>query len=54
MIPSVREIIIKFSVKYRDKITKHTNELAFTLLEEEEETRRLKRFKPTDLTTRFS
>jgi hypothetical protein len=43
----------KFSVKYRDKITTYPNELESTLLEEEE-TRRLKRFKPTDLTTRFS
>jgi hypothetical protein len=36
------------------KITTQTNEHASTLLEEEEELRRLKRFKPTDLTTRFS
>ena len=43
----------KFSVKYREKITTHPNALASTLLEEEEPTR-LKRFKPTDLTTRFS
>jgi hypothetical protein len=38
---------------YRDRITTHPNELASTLLEEEE-TRRRKRLKPTDLTTRFS
>jgi len=43
----------KFSVKYRDKITTNPNELASTLLEEEEP-RRLKRFKPTNLTTGFS
>jgi hypothetical protein len=43
----------KFSFKYRDKITTHPNELAFTLLEEEGP-RRLKKIKPTDLTTRFS
>jgi hypothetical protein len=36
-----------------DKITTHPNELAFTLLEEEKPSR-LKRFKPTDVTTRFS
>jgi hypothetical protein len=48
----IREEITKFSVKYRDKITTHSNELAFTPLEEEEP-RRLKRFKPTDLTSRF-
>jgi len=52
-VPTFREEITKFSVKYRDKITTHPNELASTLLEEEE-TRRLKRFKPTDLTTRYS
>jgi hypothetical protein len=50
-IPTVREEITKFSIKYRDKITAHPNELASTLLEEE--SRRLKRFK-TDFTTRFS
>jgi hypothetical protein len=53
-LPTIREEITKFSVKYRDKITTHPNELASTLLEEKGEPRRLKRFKPTDLTTRFS
>jgi len=42
----------KFSVKYRDKITTHPNALTSTLLEEEP--RRMKRLKPTDLTARFS
>jgi hypothetical protein len=51
-VPTIREEITKFSVKYRDKITTHPNELVSTLLEEEP--RRLKRFRPTDLTTRFS
>jgi hypothetical protein len=50
---TVREEITKFSVKCRDKITTHPNELSSTLLEEEEP-RRLKRFKPTDFTTIFS
>jgi hypothetical protein len=50
---TIRDEITKFSVKYRDKITTHPNEIAPTLLEEEEP-RRLKKFKPTDLTTRFS
>jgi hypothetical protein len=45
--------IKKFSVKYKDKLTTHPNELASTL-SEEEEPNRLKRFKPTDLTTRLS
>jgi hypothetical protein len=48
-VPTIREEITKFNVKYRDKVTTHTNELASTLLEGEEP-RRLKRFKPTDLT----
>ena len=52
-VPTIREEITKFSVKYRYKISTHPNKLASTLLEEEEP-RRLKRFKPTDLTTRFS
>jgi len=51
-VPTIREEITKFSVKYRDKMTTHPNELSSTLLEEEEP-RRLERFKPTDLTTRF-
>jgi hypothetical protein len=52
-VPTITEEITKFSVKYRDKITTHPNELASALLEVKEP-RRLKRFKPTDLTTRFS
>jgi hypothetical protein len=52
-VPPAGEEIIKVTVKYRDKITTHPNVLASTLLEEEEP-RRLKGFKLTDLTTRFS
>jgi hypothetical protein len=52
-VSTIKEEITKFSVKYRDKITTHPNELTSTLLKEEEP-RRLKRFKPTDSTTRFS
>jgi hypothetical protein len=52
-VPTVREEITKFNVKYRDKITTYQKELASTLLEEEEP-RRLKTLKTTDLTTRFS
>jgi hypothetical protein len=44
--------LLNFIIKYRDKIT-HPYELASTLIKEEEP-RRLQRFKPTDLTTRFS
>jgi len=46
-VPTIREEMTKFSVKYRDKITAHPKELASTLLEEEE-CRKLNRFKPTD------
>jgi hypothetical protein len=52
-IPTIREEIPKFCVKYRDKTTTNPNELATTLLTEEVPSR-LKIFKPTDLITRFS
>jgi hypothetical protein len=52
-VPTIREEITKLSVKYRDKITTYPYEVASTLVEEEEP-RRLKRFKPTYLTTRLS
>jgi hypothetical protein len=35
-IPTIRKEITKFSVNYRDKITTHRNEVASTLLAEEE------------------
>jgi hypothetical protein len=34
-VPTIREEITKYDVKYRDKITAHANELASTLLEKE-------------------
>jgi hypothetical protein len=34
-VPTVRDEITKFNIKYRDKITTHLNELASTLLAEE-------------------
>jgi hypothetical protein len=48
-ISTVREEITSISHKYKDKLTAHPNELATTLLNDEVEPRRLKRFKPTDL-----
>jgi hypothetical protein len=51
-IPTVKAEITNFSTKYREKLTTHPNELIPALLEEE--SRRLKRFKPSELTTRFS
>jgi hypothetical protein len=35
-VPKIREEIPKFSVMYRDKISTHPNELAFTPLKQEE------------------
>jgi hypothetical protein len=53
-IPTVKAEITNFSKKCREKLITHPNELTPALLEEEEEEpRRLKRFKPTELTTRF-
>jgi len=52
-IHTVKAEITNFSTKYREKLIRHPNELIPALLEEDE-TRRSKRFKPTELTTRFS
>jgi len=52
-IPTVKAEITNFSIKYREEQITYPNELIPALLEEEEP-RRLKRFKPTELTTRFS
>jgi hypothetical protein len=52
-IPTFKAEITNFSIKYRGKLTTHPNELTPALLEDEEP-RRLKRFKPTELTTRSS
>ena len=53
-VPTVREAITKLSVHYCGRLQTHPNHLANTLIEDEEETRRLKRFKPSELTTRFT
>jgi len=52
-IPTVKAEITNFSTKYREKLITHPNELIPALLEGEGP-RKLKRFKPTELTTRFS
>jgi hypothetical protein len=36
-VPTVREKITKFSIKYRDKITAHPHEVASRVLQDEEE-----------------
>lgn len=52
---SVKEEIGKFSEKYSDRVAVHPNVLANQLMTEANpETRRLKRFKPTDLQNRFN
>jgi len=51
--PTVEAEITNFSTKYREKLITYPNELIPAILDEEEP-RRLKRFKPTELTTRFS
>jgi hypothetical protein len=48
-ISPVHEEIMNISRKYKDKLTAYPNELATTLLNNEVEPRRLKRFKPADL-----
>jgi hypothetical protein len=53
-VPTVREVMAKRSVQYCGRLQAHSNHLAKILLEDEEEKRRLKRFKPSDLTTRFT
>jgi len=51
--PLLKAEITNFSTKYREKLITHPNELIPALLEEEGP-RRIKRFKPTELTTKFS
>jgi len=51
-IPTVKTEITNFSTKYREQLITHPNELIPALLDEEEP-RRLKRFKPIELTTRL-
>jgi hypothetical protein len=48
-ISPVCEEITNISHKYKDKLTAHPNELATTLLNDEVEPQRLKRFMPADL-----
>lgn len=53
-VANVNSEIKDFSDKYRNRIESHPNELANELLSHSQEVRRLKRFKPTDLSTRFN
>ena len=53
-VPTVREVITKLSVYYCGRLQANPNRLANILLEDEEKNRRLKIFKPSDLTTTFT
>lgn len=52
-IPTIKDEITRLCIQYCNKLPTHPNEHASVLLDEEEH-RRLKRFKTADLTTRFS
>jgi hypothetical protein len=52
-IPTIREEIKNSSKKYKDRLQTHANDLATNLFDAEGEVRRLKKFKPSDLSTRF-
>lgn len=53
-VDSVKEEIQNYSIKYRDRLRAHPNKLAVKLYIDQSVVRRLKRFKPSDLPTRFS
>jgi hypothetical protein len=53
-IPTVREVITTLSVHYCGRLQTHPNHPANILIEDDEETRRLKRFEPSELTTRLT
>lgn len=50
---SVKVEIKNFYTKYKDRLSAHPNVLAVNLLNTENDVRRLKRFKPSDLSERF-
>ena len=52
--PTIRVETTRLCANYQDKLETHPNELIPSLLDEAEEPRRLKRFQPSDLSTRFS
>lgn len=53
-IASVKEEIKKHSVNYSMKLSTHPNELAVNLLNEKTDKRKLKLFKPIDLSSKFN
>lgn len=53
-IPTVRDEIGRFSDNYKQRLVRHTNPLARSLLNVEGDVRRLKRYQPNDLLNRFN
>lgn len=52
-VQSIKTEVTKYSEKYKDKTSAHSNDLVRELFNVNSEVRRLKRFKPTDLINRF-
>lgn len=52
-VPTVKEVIKSASIKYSERIAVHPNKLVDKLMDTQDEARRLKRFKPSDLPSRF-
>jgi hypothetical protein len=53
-VPTVRQVVRTYSVTYKQRLIHHANRLASSLLQEPRYTRRLKRYYPEDLATRFN
>jgi len=52
-VPSVRQEVRTYSVTYHARLEGHPNDLATSLLQQPPHNRRLKRYYPADLVTRF-
>lgn len=52
-IPTVKSEIKKYSSRYKDRLFAHPNDTVQHLMEDNNEPKRLKRYKPSDLPTRF-
>jgi hypothetical protein len=53
-VPTVRRAVRTYSVTYKQRLTDHPNRLASSLFQGPRYTRRLKRYYPEDLATRFN
>jgi len=54
LVLSVRQEVRKYSVTYRQTLNDHPNNLAKSLFQRPNYNRRLKRYYPADLATRFN